>query len=130
MGNLHILGQDGKVPPPEDDEDDGKVPTVVTHALKVIHPMFTDQATGQPLPPPPDHEFRVGMQLSITGKGRVVQEAPGIFFASGDDIEEVVEVLADVIKQGLNHVKAASSPIKVANEGMLHALDKTLGKEV
>ena len=129
MGNLHILGKDENTTPPEDDSDD-RVPTVVTHALKVIHPMFTDQETGQPLPPPPDHALRVGMQLSITVKGRVLQEAPGLFFASGDDIEEIVEVLADVIRRGLDHVKAASSPIKVANEDMLRALDKSLGKEV
>lgn len=118
---LHVVG--GDTPPVEEPQETDVVPTVVTHALKVVHPIFTAQ-DGTPLPPPPDHELRVGIQVSIATKGKVVQEAPGVFFASGDDPEEIADMLRDVILQGLQAVKEAASPIKMANPDFLQKLDK------
>jgi len=100
------------------------VPAVITNAAKVIHPVFQDPQTGEPLPPPPDHEFRVGIQVSITGKGRVVVEGPGLFFASGNDPEEVADMIRDVILDGLESVREQTSMVKAAPESALKVLDR------
>lgn len=121
MPKLHLVG--GKNDEPVAEEEEQKVPTVATQALKIIHPMFQDEQ-GNPMPPPPDHEFRVGFQLSIAGKQRVVQEAPGTFFVSGDDIEEIAEAVRDIALQALQAIKAHNSPVKVAGPNALEELER------
>lgn len=118
---LTIVGADQ---PAEEKEAPKVIPCVVTQAAKVIHPIFQDPQTGQPLPPPPDHELRVGVQVSITGKGRVVTEGPGLFFASGDDPQEVADMIRDVILDGLEEVKKANMTIQPAPESALKVLDR------
>ena len=95
----------------EDQNDPEEIPTVATQAVKVIYPMFMDPDSGRPLPPPPDHQFRLGVQVSITTEGRVLQESPGIFFVSGNDIKEMADSARDIILNGLEQVKQAASPI-------------------
>jgi len=97
------------VEPEEEDLDE--IPTVATQAVKVIYPMFVDPDSGRPLPPPPGHDFRLGIQVSITTEGRVLQESPGIFFISGNDIEEIADSARNIILQGLEQIKKAASPI-------------------
>jgi hypothetical protein len=104
--------------------ENDKVPAVFTQAVKILHPLFQDPTTGAPLPPPPDHELRVVVQISIAPKGKVVQESPGIFFVSGDDPEEMAEVVKDILKQGLEQVRAENSVIQAAPPEALSVLEK------
>ena len=115
------LNAEAEVETPQEPE---KTPAVLTSAVKVIHPLFQDQQTGEPLPPPPEHELRVGLQVSITSKGRVVTETPALFFASGDDPEEVADMIRDVILEGLMVVKEQNATVKLAPESALKVLDR------
>jgi len=108
---------------PEPEEELGEIPTVATQAAKVIYPMFMDPDSGRPLPPPPDHEFKLGIQVSITTKGRVLQESPSIFFVSGNSIEEIADSARDIIFQGLESVKRANSPIITPDQVSPGSLD-------
>jgi hypothetical protein len=114
MSDIPIIGED----------DNSPVPTVIAQAIKVIHPLFQDSQTGNMIPPPPDHEFRVGFQVAITTKGRVVQETPGIFFISGDDKEDIAEKIKDLVLQGLEEVESANRTIQKVGPEHLHLLKK------
>ena len=112
---------------PVEQEENQVVPTIATQAVKILHPILIDPDSGRPLPPPPDHEFRLGVQVSITTKGRVLQEAPGLFFVSGSDINEIAEAAKSIILQGLEQVKAETSPLVRPSDlppGALDVLDR------
>ena len=114
---LHILGANDKA-------KEEKIPTVLVQAIKVIHPIFQNPETGQMLPPPPDHAFRVGFQLAITTEGRVVQETPGIFFISGDSKDEIADRIKNLVIQGLNEVEEANRTVKQVGPEHLRLLKK------
>lgn len=125
MADLHIVGgnqeeQNEKQQAPEEE----KVPTVIAQAVKVIHPLFQNPQTGQLIPPPPDHEFRVGVQVSITTKGRVVQEDPGLFFVSGDSPEEIANRIQELVKDSLEGLQKANNVIQEATPEQRAALEK------
>lgn len=101
-----------------------KIPTVLTQAVKVIHPIFQDPNTGQIMPPPPDHEFRLCLQVSLTTKGRMVQESPAIFFCSGDDPEDMADRIRDLIFQGLTDLKQSTSLVQAAPAEALKLVEK------
>lgn len=99
------------------------IPTVATQAIRVVHPIFMTEQ-GQPLPPPPDHEFRVGFTVSIAPKHQVVQETQNTFFVSGDDIDEIAEKVKEIVLQGLNQVKREMSPIQEVGADALQVLER------
>ena len=140
MADIHILGKDGEefkpdAEPDEQPQDEAikegrdKVPTVIAQAIKVIHPLFQHPQTGQFLPPPPDHEFRVGVQLSITTKGQVVQEDQGIFFISGDKIDEIAGRIYKLVFDSLEGLEKATSVVQQATPEQMRILEKMKEKE-
>ena len=97
----------------EEVEEGYEIPTVMTNAVKIIHPMFVSE-TGQHLPPPPDHKYQVSLQISIGVDGRPLIEAPGLFFFSGNDEEEITEAIVNVVKGALEEVRVTTSAVKIA----------------
>ena len=89
------------------------VPTIMAPAINLLHPMLFNPNTKEPIDPPADHKYALGISISIGRPDQPLQVSPQPIWLSGTNPEEMGQKIKDLIIEaceGLDDSQAIVRP--------------------